>query len=423
MTTPHIMLVHWHDLGRHLGAYGAAGVDSPNLDRLARMGVRFDRAFSVSPLCSPARGALFTGRYPHANGLMGLAHLGWSYRAGERTLPMHLRDAGYRTALIGLQHESTDVHRLGFDEVDECRDEDNRVARETVADRASAWIADAARRDRPFFLSVGFREIHRPYPADEYPPDDVDVTVVPAVLPDAAASRLDFAALHSAIRVADRAVGRILDALDRAGLRETTWVIFTTDHGLAVPGAKGTLSDAGTGIALIQRFPASWDIPPGASGRLVSHVDLVPTILDRLGLPIPEDIQGHSFADSLAGETACAGGPVFTQKDFHDAYDPIRAVRTPRWKLVRNYEERPRWVISGDVESSPSRRAVGDDHLRHRSSVELYDLEADPLETTNLADRPEHAARITRLDELLGAWQRETRDSLVGGSAPLPERR
>jgi len=417
---PNILLVHWHDLGRHLGVYGAVGVDSPNLDRLAESGVRFDSAFAVSPLCSPARGALFTGRYPHANGLMGLTHLGWEYHDQERTLPMHLRVAGYRTALIGLQHESSDVRRLGFDVVDECRDQNGRVERETVADRSVAWIADAATSDRPFLLTVGFREIHRPYPADQYPPDELDATSVPDWLPDNGATRRDFAALQSAIRIGDRAVGRVLDALDQAGIRDDTWVIFTTDHGLAAPGAKGTLSDAGTGVALIQRFPTAWGIAPGATDRLFSHVDLVPTILDRLGLPVPDDVQGSSHAPWLEDATVARSEPVFTEKNFHDAYDPIRAVRTDRFKLIRNSEQRPRWVISGDIESSLSRVGVGDDHLEHRAPVELYDLETDPLETRNLAAEPAYAVRVAQLDAVLHRWQAATGDPLLDGSIARP---
>lgn len=413
MPRPHILLIHWHDLGRHLGTYGAPGVESPELDRLAASGVRYDRAFAVSPLCSPARGALFTGRYPHANGILGLVHHGWGYRNGERTLPMLLGAAGYRTALIGLQHEAADPSRLGFDEVDECRDANGRVVRDEVADRAAAWIAAAARDDPPFLLTVGFREIHRPYPADEYPAEDPDSAVVPAPLPDADATRADFAAIRSAVRLADRAVGRILDALDAAGLRETTWVVFTTDHGLAVPGAKGTLTDAGTGVALIQRFPSSWGVPPTPTDRLFSHVDLVPTMLERLGLPVPDEVQGRSDAAWIADRSAPGREHVLLQKDHHDEHDPIRAVRTNRWKLVRNLAERPRWVLSGDIEASPSRRAIGDDHLRWRAPVELYDLEADPFERDDLARDPAFRPRIDELDDLLRTWQRETGDPLL----------
>ncbi|WP_454852710.1 sulfatase-like hydrolase/transferase [Promicromonospora soli] len=103
---PNIVIVHWHDTGRYLGAYGLEHVRTPNVDRLATDGVVFERSFATAPLCSPSRGSLFTGRYPHSNGLMGLAHLGWEYHANEHTLPMLLAAHGYRSVLVGLQHEA-----------------------------------------------------------------------------------------------------------------------------------------------------------------------------------------------------------------------------------------------------------------------------------------------------------------------------
>ena len=101
-TRENVILVHWHDLGRHLACYGAEGVISPNLDRLAAEGIRFTDAHATAPLCSPARGSLFTGLHPHRNGLVGLAHHGFEYRDHVRTLPSLLGEAGYRSALFGM---------------------------------------------------------------------------------------------------------------------------------------------------------------------------------------------------------------------------------------------------------------------------------------------------------------------------------
>ena len=117
-TSDNLLIVHWHDTGRWLGAYGHPGVCTPRLDRLAAEGIRFTRAHAASPGCSPARGAIFTGRYPHSNGLIGLAHHGFEYREGVRTLPQILSDAGWYSALFGMQHETSYPSRLGFDEFD-----------------------------------------------------------------------------------------------------------------------------------------------------------------------------------------------------------------------------------------------------------------------------------------------------------------
>ena len=113
-----LLIVHWHDTGRWLGVYGHGGVSRPCLDRLAAEGMLFARAHAAAPKCSPSRGAVFTGRYPHSNGLIGLAHYGFEYHEGVRTLPQILSDAGWYSALFGMQHETSFPSRLGFDEFD-----------------------------------------------------------------------------------------------------------------------------------------------------------------------------------------------------------------------------------------------------------------------------------------------------------------
>lgn len=421
-TRPNILLVHWHDLGRHLAMYGVRSVQSPTLDRLAAGGLRFDRAFCTAPLCSPARGSLFTGRYPHANGLMGLAHLGWEYAPGEQTLPVLLRAAGYHTVLAGLQHESLDPNAVGFDEV---------VAPGgalsttpycgPVTDAAIAFLdaERAAERRRPFLLTVGFHEVHRPYPRDRYPPDDPATVDVPAFLPDNDWTRDDLAAFQSAIRSADAAVGRLLDAVDRTGLADDTWVIFTTDHGIAFPGAKSTLYDPGIGVALVMRLPAGWPRPHGAEGHLFSHVDLVPTVLDRLGVEVPARVQGVSHARWLAAvDPSPARSEIYAEKNFHDAYDPMRAVRTERYKYIRSFEDRPRLLLSLDIERSPTRYGFGDNHLRRRPPEELYDLHGDPLERHNLVADPNHAEAWKELAAMLEQWRVATGDPLLVGRIP-----
>ncbi len=422
---PNILLVHWHDLGRHLGTYGRAGVPSPRVDALAAEGIRFDRAFGTAPLCSPARGSLFTGRYPHDNGLLGLAHLGWEYKPGVRTMPMLLGEAGYRTALAGMQHESARPGTLGYDEYFALRgDHLQREYCGPVTDAAVHWLERNAAEPDPFLLVVGFEETHRPYPTELYPPDDPAGVEVPGYLPDNAWTRDDLAAFQGSIRVADQAVGRLLDALERLGIADDTWVVFTTDHGMAFPGGKSTLYDPGTEVALVMRPPSArpgWQTPLGPTDRLFSHLDLLPTMLDMLGLPVPGDIQGVSHAAWLSGrDPTPVRELVFTEKNFHDAYDPIRAVRTERHKYIRNFEERPLLSLPGDIESSPTRCGIGDAHLGHRPAEELYDLAADPWERVNLAADPAHRALREELSATLRDWQEATGDPLLDG--PLPGR-
>ena len=291
-----VLIVHWHDLGRYLGAYGHPDVSSPRLDRLAAEGILFTRAHATAPLCSPSRGSLFTGRYPQSNGLVGLAHHGWEYRSGVRTLPQMLSESGWYSALFGMQHETSYPKRLGFDEFDV-----SNSYCEYVVDRAQEWLQDSAENlgGQPFLLTAGFFETHRPYPRDRYEPADSADVDPPDYLPDTPEVRGDLADFYGAIATADAAVGRLLDTLAETGLDASTWVVFFTDHGAAFPRAKSTLYDAGTGIGMIIRPPTNRAIAPRVYDELFSGVDLVPTLLDLLGLDVPADVEGVSHADEL----------------------------------------------------------------------------------------------------------------------------
>jgi arylsulfatase A-like enzyme len=408
---PNVVLIHWHDVGTHLGAYGHDDVASPAVDRLAAEGLRFDRAFCTTPLCSPARGSLFTGRYPHTNGLMGLVNRGWEYGPGERTAPSLLSELGYRTALIGQQHESHDPSRLGFDE--DHAWPAGRARCGPVSEKAVEWLAAAP--PEPFFLTVGFFETHRPYPAEEYPPVDPATVRVPPYLPDNHHTREDLAAFLGSIRVADAATGRVLDAIDRAGLADSTLVIFTTDHGIAFPRAKGTLYDPGIRVAFLARPPRSWGVAPAAPAGLLSHVDVVPTLLELAGGEVPPFVQGQSFAAVLRGEPGPRRTEIFAEKNFHDEYDPIRGIRTDRYAYLRNLEPGGPLRLSGDIERSPARRGLGDDHLRPRPAEELYDLDSDPWQLRDLSDDASYASVKADLAARLEDWMTETNDPVLAG--------
>ncbi|WP_279098610.1 sulfatase family protein [Gordonia bronchialis] len=406
-----VILVHWHDLGRHLACYGAQGVESPHLDDLAARGIRFSDAHATAPLCSPARGSLFTGQYPHRNGLVGLAHHGFEYHPGVRTLPELLGNAGYRTVLYGMQHESADPRRLGFDEVDVT---ESRC--DFVVARAQEWLTDHVAHgvDRPFFLTAGFFETHRPYPADEYEPADPDLIGVPGFLPDTPEVREDLAGLHGSVTAADAAVGRLLVTVDELGLRSSTWIVFVTDHGLAFPRAKSTLYVEGTGVALIVAPPRSRDLAPQVYDDLFSGVDLTPTLLDLLEIPVPDDVDGYSHAGEIltrSGQPVRA--EVFTEKTYHDAFDPIRAVRTKQFSYLENYAERPELLLPLDIADSLSATAIDAQVIAApRARVELYDLQTDPYERTNLADDPRYADVVVALSARLARWRAETGDDL-----------
>lgn len=412
MTEPqqqNLLVVHWHDLGRHLGVYGHPDVASPHLDQLAAEGILFTRAHATAPLCSPSRGSLFTGRYPQSNGLVGLAHHGWEYRAGVRTLPHILSESGWHTALFGMQHETSYPAKLGYDEYDV-----SNSFCEYVVEQASAWLADAPRK--PFLLTTGFFETHRPYPRDRYEPADTGSVEVPDYLPDTGEVRGDLAEFYGSIAVADAKVGELLDALATAGLDENTWVVFMTDHGPALPRAKSTLYDAGTGIALIVRPPRGAGVAPRRYDELFSGVDLLPTLLELLGVDVPDDIEGLSHASNLTTTTTEAAeirSEVYTTKTYHDSFDPIRAIRTKEYSYIENYAPRPLLDLPWDIADSAPGRALGAAVSEPRPDRELYDLVADPTERNNLlgpgaTDKAEAIAENLAL--LLNDWRQKTLD-------------
>lgn len=412
MQKSNVLIVHWHDLGRHLGVYGHTDVRSPRLDQLAAEGILLTRAHATAPLCSPSRGSLFTGRYPQSNGLVGLAHHGWEYRAGVRTLPAVLSESGWRTALFGMQHETSFPSRLGFDEFDV-----SNSYCEYVVEQADAWLRRApAELSGPFLLTAGFFETHRPYPHDRYEPADPASVELPGYLPDTPEIRQDLADFYGSITVADAAVGRLLDTLAETGLDRSTWVVFMTDHGPALPRAKSTLYDAGTGIAMIVRPPTGAGVPPQVYDELFSGVDLVPTLLDLLGVQAPAEVEGLSHADNFVKPAATpfpVRTEVYSTKTYHDSFDPIRAIRTKEFSYIENYAERPLLDLPWDIADSAPGAVVGPNARSPRPGRELYDLRTDPGESHNLFGTPLTAETAEIARELalqLNDWRMQTND-------------
>jgi arylsulfatase A-like enzyme len=363
-------------------------------------------------LCSPSRGSLFTGRYPQTNGLVGLAHHGWEYRTGVRTLPAILSQSGWHTALFGMQHETSYPTRLGFDEFDV-----SNSYCEYVVEQVGRWLREApTKTSKPFLLTAGFFETHRPYPHDRYEPAEPAGVELPDYLPDTPAVRQDLADFYGSITVADAAVGEILDTLVETGLDRSTWVVFMTDHGPALPRAKSTLYDAGTGIAMIVRPPTDAGVPPLVYDELFSGVDLVPTLLDLLGVEVPAEVDGVSHATNLVTSPPTPDAvrtEVYSTKTYHDSFDPIRAIRTKQFSYIENYAARPLLDLPWDIADSAPGMVVGPNSLGPRPDRELYDLRTDPGESDNLLiDGPsaeiEEIARDLALR--LNDWRQKTHD-------------
>ena len=416
---PNLILIDCHDLGQHLGAYGWKTVPSENLDALAARGIRFENSFCSAPQCSPSRAALYTGRYPHANGMFGLAHppFNWRMKRDEKHLARLLQDAGYATALIGVQHvtggQVEDIQALGFQQY--WREE--RPSR--VAELVEAYLAHTP--EQPFFLNIGFMSPHRDRQGlfKQAPPDNHLGVEVPPYLPQTAEARQEFAELQGVIQEMDAAIGKIWKTLDDLDLLKDTWVIFTTDHGLAMPRAKCTLYDPGIHTALIMLARPFGLVGGRTYPELVSNVDLVPTILDMLGLAAPDNIQGRSFANLLRQVGYRRREMLYAEKTHHTAYEPQRAIRTQTHKLIWNVEAGI-LNIPGDILRSPIFTQMIQEAVVERPPFELYDLHNDPLERRNLIDDPEHAQTSTALKAQLYQWMQETGDPILLGPIASP---
>ena len=413
---PNFIVIHGHDIGRWLSCYGLPAIPTPNIERVASDSIVFEQAFAAAPLCTPARGALLTGRTPHANGLIGLAHDSWLYHDDVSTMPDLLGPLGYRTVLVGLQHENPDPLVLGYDEV---RGVGFLPRAASVADEACDWLR-ARDDDRPFLLNVGMWEAHRPWPAEDYRPAPPETVHVPPYLPDNDDTRADIAAMYGALAQFDTAVGRVIDELDRTDYAADTYVILTTDHGVPFPRAKSTLYDAGIGVALVVRVPGG----EADTGRRrveepVSHLDIVPTLLELAGGTPASELEGRSLAGVLRGdERSGPARPLFSEKNYHDGYDPMRAVRTESHKYIRNYMPGPLLPLAKDLEESRTRRGMGDAHLAPRPAEELYVLASDPDELDNRVDDPEQRPALGALRAELDDWMRRTDDPLLDGPIP-----
>jgi len=407
---PHIIYLNSHDTGRHVQPYGHE-VPTPNLQRLAEEGVVFRQAFSASPTCSPSRAALLTGRTPHEAGMLGLSHRGFSLADPSQHLSHVLRSAGYRTVLAGLQHVARDPHELGYDEV--LSTPSHSMA--DVAPRAADFLKGG--HEGPFFLEIGVFETHRPYPEPERDPAHV---MPPAPMPDTPETREDMAGYLASARAFDDGVGQVLDALEQAGLAEETLVLCTTDHGLAFPERKCTLSDGGIGVMLMMRGPGGFT-GGVVSDALVSQLDVMPTLCDLAGAEPPPGLRGRSLLPLRDGTTESLHEAIFAELTYHVDYEPQRCVRTDRYKYIRSYRDLDHRILA-HIDDGASKRLLVEAGWGEegRPREMLYNLLLDPQETRNMIDAPELAEIATDLRWRLEEWMKETADPLRDGTVPAP---
>ncbi len=414
-----IVFVITHDTGRHLGCYGR-DAPTPNLDKLAEEGVKFTQAFCTAPQCSPSRASVLTGLVPHRHGLIGLAHRGFRLNPEVALLPHLLAQVGYTTFLFGVQHETSgNPQALGYQHLAPVK---SRSCRDVAPASVEFLSGDPP---QPFFASVGFTETHRPFPKASESPS----AFVPAFLPDVPEVRQDVADLNESVRRVDEAVGAIIAALKRHRLWDNTLLVFSTDHGIAFPGAKATLFDPGIEIALLMHGPDSAFSGGKTVTAMVSNADLMPTFCEIAGAKLPphldgKKLDGQSLLPLLEGKVARLHERLFVELTYHAAYDPMRGIRTERFKYIRSFADRPFWLppnVDNGLTKDWYRQNRPEVFRKARPKEMLFDLHTDPLERRNLANDPAYASVLNELRTALERWMDETEDPLRHGHVPPPK--
>ena len=434
-----VLLIVADDQGLDLGVYGNATVRTPHIDKLATRGTLFTNGFSAVSSCSPSRAVILSGLYAHSNGMYGLAHdvhnqhlLPW-----VETLPKWLAASGYRTALVGKKH-LLPAAALPFDAELAPEQPGNRDVA-FMAAQARAFIAGDAKR--PFFVVVGFSDPHRAaenfgntraWPGVERITYDPRKVAIPAHLPDLPAVREDLAQYYESVSRLDSGVGLLVEALRTTGHAEDTLVIYLSDNGRPFPGAKTTLYDDGIHLPLVVATPGQRS--GTRSEAMVSWIDIAPTVLDwaRAAGPAKYKLPGRSLLPILAESRPSGWDRVFASHGFHEIqqYYPMRALRTREFKYIVNLAAPLAYPIAGDIQSSPSWRAIEArpsvglggrtlDAFLHRPAEELYDLATDPQELHNVAGDPAHADVLRRMRTDMEEFRAGTRDPWLPGQSSV----
>lgn len=424
---PNILWISCEDISPHLGCYGDPQATTPHIDQLAREGVRYTHAFVTAGVCAPCRSTVITGMYQTT---IGTHHMRCNAQLPDDVKPftIPLREAGYYCT----NNSKKDYQ---FKEPKETWD---------VSSGKAHWRARPDPK-QPFFAVFNFTECHESGIASDSKYETVTRGIekhdpaalksLPPYYPDTPVTRADWARYYDVVTAMDRRAGEILAQLKEDGLDEDTIVFFWSDHGVGLPRAKRWLYDSGMRVPLVVRIPEKWrrqgfGTPGTVSDRLVSLMDLGPTVLSLAGLKVPHLMQGKAF---LGAEEAPARYYVFGARDRMDErYDIIRAVRDHRYKYIRNYQAYKTWYQYMNTpeqgrtmaelrrlhEAGQLPPAAEQFFGSHKTVEELYDTEKDPHELVNLASDPKYQAILERLRKEHLQWVANTRDV---GLIPEPE--
>lgn len=448
-TQRNVVLFVVDDQGRDAGCYGNPVIQTPNLDKLAADGTRFEYAFCTTSSCSASRSVILTGLHNHANGQYGLQHgyHNFQTKTSVQSLPVLLGKSGYHTVSIGKYHVQPEpVYHF------ETYLKGNQGgARNAVSMAEKCREVIEARDGRPFFLYFCTTDPHRgggkandlPYAPDYFGNNrkydgvtevhyDAQDVIVPPFLPDTPECRAELAQYYQSVSRIDQGLGRLVEILKEAGQYENTLIIYLSDNGIAFPGAKTTLYDPGMRLPCVVRAP-SQKKRGIATDAMVSWTDITPTILDFAQIDpkafLPDDymFHGRSFLPVLDQEHPDGWDVVYASHTFHEVtmYYPMRVIRTRQFKYILNLAYQLPYPFASDLWGSSTWQGMlkqGEDAIYgkrrikdfiHRPRNELYKLDTDPYEIVNLADNPEYADTLLSLQNRLRNFQEATGDPWI----------
>lgn len=425
---PNIVWISTHDINPHLGCYAGVWPDAevartPNLDALAGAGVRFDQAFATAPVCAPSRSSLMTGCFPTSIGTHNMRSKAVP-PPEVRLLSEYFRMAGYYATNNVFTDFQVPVPGTAFDDCSPTAHWRNRPSGETPF--FAMFHGMTTHESQLYVDDARFAELTSDLP-DEHRHDPGSTPVPPYHLQNDVFATA-WARYHDLISVMDAWVGRLLSELEEDGLVDNTIVVFWSDHGAGFPRAKRWATEAGLRVPVLVRWPGR--IAAGQSrGDVVHLADLAPSMLRMAGLEIPDHLQFSPLFDE-AGANLVQGEYVFGGRDRMDEQrDSSRTVRDSRYRYIRHrHPDRSAFQYQHYADQFPTwkelRRAVNDEArqraagevpdalspLQRRATAErkprheLYDVQADPHETTDLAEDPQHAGTLHRLEAALDDW-------------------
>lgn len=437
-----VLLLIADDWSPIAGCYGNLAIRTPNVDVLASRGTVFTQAFCTTPSCAASRACVLTGHYSHTHGQYGHTHgiHNFHTQLSMPSIPRTLGSSGFATGIVGKLHvQPEEVYPWTFDR-QHVRGGTRNVAE--MARQAGEFLTQTG--DRPFYLHMGFGDPHRnfgnreTYPDVEevrYSPDEV---VVPDFLPDHPAVRKELAEYYQSISRLDQGIGMAVDALEAAGRAADTLIVVMSDHGMPFPGAKGSSFDSGHRCPLILIRP---DAASARSDALVNWCNIAPTVLDWCGVEPPEGLPERSLVPILDEAHPEGWEETFFSHSFHEVtnYYPYRVLRGRKYKYVRNLYPELTTPIPGDLWASPTWQTVlaegigmmgrrPTERFLHQDGEALFDVEADPEESTNLIHDPVVAEVAETMRRKVKAFRVETRDpwvlaSIHAGEEGLDDRR